>query len=270
MRKRIAVLHDLPSYGGAALMNIIPIMYSLGIEVCPIPTSLFTSHGGFKGLSSLSTSSFMKEYTRQYKELNLSFNGIYLGLFTTTVEIVLAEDFIRSISSEDTLIVLDPILGDNGKLYSFMKVDIVKALKDILKKVDIITPNLTEAYLLLGEAYNEFPSEEEVIYMLRSLSELGPKYVILTSVVEKGNILIYIYDKEKDSIAIIKREKLQGSYPGTGDAFTAIVVGELINGNSIINGVTKAADFVEKGIKIILEKGYNPLEGLPLGDYLYK
>jgi len=270
MRKRIACFHDLSSFGGAALMNIIPVMYSFGIEVCPIPTSLFTSHGALKGSESMDVSGFIKEYTKQYKELKLNFDGIYLGLFTSLEQMKEAEIFLDIFSKKETLILLDPIMGDNGKMYSFIHEKNIEIMKELIGKVQIITPNFTEACIILDKVYKEELSNSEVEQLLVSLSDLGPKYVIVTSVPTGKDICTYVYDRMEKKIDVVKSERRPGSYPGTGDAFTATLMAEMLNSSSVIDSVSKAVSFVEEGIDLILKKGYNPLEGLPIADYLYK
>lgn len=268
MRKRIAAIHDLASYGGAALLNIIPIMYSNGIEVNPIPTAIFTSHGAFKGIKKQDAGVFMDEYTSQWSELGLQFSGIYLGLFTDHSQVLSALKFIDAFDKNNPLIVLDPILGDNGKMYSFMDSSIIDGVRSLISKAHVITPNLTEACLLTNRSYNENMLEEEISAILLELSEIGTETVILTSV-QKGNFLNnYIYNKRNSTTDVISFKKLPGSYPGTGDAFTALVMAEILNGGCVYEGVVKASMFIEKGIKLLLEKGYNPLEGLPLGEML--
>lgn len=251
-------------------MNIIPIMYSLGIEVIPIPTELFTSHGGFKGVMRKDNSDFMVQYTSQYKELNISFNGIYIGLFTSLKQLEKIQEFLYEFNKNDTLVVLDTILGDNGKLYSFVNKNIIEEMRVLVKKANIITPNLTEAYFLLDKKYNENPSYEDVVGILKELSCMGPDKIILTSVNTGSKLCTYTYEKEAQKVNLITRERLEGSYPGTGDAFTAVVFGKLLNGKGLEESVNSAADFVEDCIKIILQNNYNPLEGLPLGEYLSK
>lgn len=268
MRKRIACIHDLASFGGAALMNIIPIMYSSGIEVCPIPTSLFTSHGALSGSKSFDNSGFMKGYTSQYKQLQLNFNGIYLGLFTSENQIKEADYFLQSFSKKDTLILMDPIMGDNGRLYSFMDEDIVKAIRKLIKKVKIITPNLTEACIILGRSYKKDIDKNEIEEILVSLSSLGPEQVIVTSVPSQGFVSSYIYNKIDNRYGVIKGEKRPGSYPGTGDAYTAALMANLLNGCSLIDSAFKATKMIESGIDMIIKSGYNPMEGLPLAEYL--
>jgi Pyridoxal/pyridoxine/pyridoxamine kinase len=270
MRKRIACIHDLASYGGAALMNIIPIMYSYGIEVCPIPTSLFTSHGALIGSKSFDNSCFMKEYTAQYKQLQLKFDGIYLGLFTSSDQMNEADYFLQSFSKKDTLVLMDPIMGDNGKLYSFMNEDNIKTMRKLIKKAKIITPNLTEACIILGRQYKEDIDDNEIEEILISLSSFGPEQVIVTSVPREGFISSYIYNKLDNRYGVIKGEKRPGSYPGTGDAYTAALMAHMLNGCSLIDSAFKATKLIEKGIDMIINNGYNPMEGLPIAEYLSK
>lgn len=270
MRKRIACLHDLASFGGAALMNIIPIMYSSGIEVCPVPTSLFTSHGALAGSKSIDNSDFMKEYTAQYKKLQVNFDGIYLGLFTSENQIKEADYFLQYFSKDDTLVLMDPVMGDNGKIYGFMNEENVKEIVKLIKRADIITPNLTEACIILGKPYKEDLTDSEIEEILISLSSFGPEKVIVTSVPRDGFISTYIYNKTDNRFGVIKGEKRSGSYPGTGDAYTASLMAHLLNGCSLIDSAFEATKLVEKGIDMILDKGYDPLQGLPLAEYLYK
>lgn len=266
MRKRVAVFHSLASYGGTSLMSIIPLMYSKGIEISPIPTMLFTSHGAFNGVKSKENTEFIDAYTSQWAQLKLHFNGIYLGLFTNNSQILSTLKFIERFGKDDCLIVLDPILGDNGKLYSFMDKAIIDGIRRLACKAHIITPNLTEACLLLNKKCEENLPGDVIYSYLRELSNLGPENIIITSVPSGDSLDTYIYKKATDSYKVISRRKLSGYYPGTGDAFTSIVMSEVLNGCNIIDAVIKAAELVEKGISIILEKGLNPLEGLPLSD----
>ena len=266
MRIRIACLHDIASYGGAALMNIIPIMYSKGIEVSPVPTSLFTSHGAVEGAKSFDVSAFMKEYTRQYSKLNVHFDGIYLGLFTSVFQMEEALKFLESFSKENTLILLDPIMGDNGKLYGFIHENNVNSMRNLAKRADIITPNLTEACILAGIEYKEIFSEAELQALLVTLANLGPKHIVVTSVTKGNLICTYVYTKAK--IQVVERERLPGSYPGTGDAFSAFLMAEMLKGTEIIEAVENAMIFIEECIKILLKNGYNSLEGLPIAEYI--
>lgn len=267
MRKRVAVLHSFPSYGAAGLMSIIPIMYSKGIDVNPIPTVLFTSHGAFTGVKSNENTKFLDEYTSQWLQLKLFFDGIYLGLFTNNQQILSTLKFIESFGkANDCLIVLDPILGDNGKLYTFMDKTIIEGVRSLVGKAHIITPNLTEVCLLLNRKYKDNFTSDEIYSCLCELSELGVENIILTSVPNGDCLDIYIYKKSTASYNVLSRKMLRGYYPGTGDAFTSIVTAEVLNGRDIADAVMNAVKFVENGISIILEKGLNPLEGLPLNN----
>lgn len=266
MRKRAAVINDLASYGGAALMNIIPILYRLGVEVNPIPTAFFTTHGGFKGIKKQDNTEFMSEYTKHWNELNLSFQGIYLGLFTSAKQIENAHNFLDAFIREETLTVFDPIMGDNGRLYSFMKDINLQGMRSLVQRADIITPNLTEACLLLDIPYCTSMDKDEIKNCLVELSKLGPQYVVITSVPKGDKISTYSYNREDEVIFEISREKISGSYPGTGDAFTSVLFAKILQGCSMEESLITAVNFVERGIKILMEKNFNSLEGLPLGD----
>ncbi|MDV3429408.1 MAG: PfkB family carbohydrate kinase, partial [Bacillota bacterium] len=176
--------------------------------------------------------------------------------------------FLQCFSKKDTLILMDPIMGDNGKIYSFINEENVKDIIKLVKKADIITPNLTEACIILGRPYKENLNHSEIEEILISLSSLGPEKVIVTSVPGTGFISTYIYNKTDNRFGVIKGEKRPGSYPGTGDAYTASLMAHLLNGCSLIDSAFKATKLVEKGIDMIIKNGYNPMEGLPLAEYL--
>lgn len=267
MRKRIACFHDLASFGGAALMNIIPIMYSEGIEVCPIPTALFTSHGAIKGSRAMEVSEFFKEYLNHYRDLKLSFNGIYLGFFKSSSQIIMAEVFLDCFG-ENKLVLLDPIMGDNGKLYNFVNKENVENMKRLVKKAGIITPNLTEACALLDMAYKEGFREDEIKGILYSLGDLGPDNIILTSVTDNDYIYTYIYNKK--TVKVIKGVKRPGFYPGCGDVFSAMVMALMLKGKDIFIAAKEAVELIERGIDLSVKSKYSALEGLPLAELLGK
>ena len=249
-------------------MNIIPIMYSKGIEVVPIPTGIFTSHGGFSHMEMLDNADFMDKYTEQYEKLNIDFSGIYLGLFSSEKQFEAAENFLSKIIKEKSLIVYDPILGDNGKMYSFLKSNILTSVKRLIKRADVITPNLTEAALILGKEYKRNYSYNEIYEILKELSFLGPENIVLTSAGDDDSIFIYTYEKGTNKIEKIIRKRLKGSYPGTGDAFTSVLMSELLSGKTLKEACIIAAQFVEELIKLSMEKGYNNMEGLPIAEFL--
>lgn len=181
--KRVAAIHDLSGFGRASLTAIIPTLSSMGVQVCPLPTAILSNHtGGFDHYSFVDLTDTMEEYIDHWKRLNLTFDCIYSGFLGSVRQIEIVAGFLDHFGGEDTLAVVDPVMGDNGRLYSSMKPEITEEMKKLVGKADIITPNFTEAAFLLGEPYREEITDEEVKAWLLRLSEMGPRTVIITSV----------------------------------------------------------------------------------------
>ncbi len=267
--KRALVIHSLCSVGKASLTNIIPIMSIKGIEVCPIPSVILSTHtGGFANISKLDSKDFIEKginnlFSNEIK-FDLFFIG-YLGDITKVGEII---NFLKG--RENKLVILDTIFGDNGKLYSGFDLKYVEKIRELLKFSYVITPNFTEAlYLTSREGqYNSF-SYNDIKDIAYDLRKIGAKNIVITSVPCKDN-LIGIAVLDENGFNIIYHEKLEKSYPGTGDIFTAVMSAEILNGNSIKDSVKKGSDFVKGCIEYSMKYDYSTKEGVLLEKQLYK
>ena len=267
--KRALVIHSLCSVGKASLTNIIPIMSIKGIEVCPIPSVILSTHtGGFANISKLDSKDFIEKginslFSNEIK-FDLFFIG-YLGDITKVGEII---NFFKG--RENKLVILDTIFGDNGKLYSGFDLKYVEKIRELLKFSYVITPNFTEAlYLTSREGqYNSF-SYDDIKDIAYDLRKIGAKNIVITSVPCKDN-LIGIAVLDENGFNIIYHEKLEKSYPGTGDIFTAVMSAEILNGNSIKDSVKKGSDFVKGCIEYSMKYDYSTKEGVLLEKQLYK
>ena len=267
--KRALVIHSLCSVGKASLTNIIPIMSIKGIEVCPIPSVILSTHtGGFANISKLDSNDFIEKginslFSNEIK-FDLFFIG-YLGDITKVGEII---NFFKG--RENKLVILDTIFGDNGKLYSGFDLKYVEKIRELLKFSYVITPNFTEALYLTGREgqYNSF-SYDDIKDIAYDLRKLGAKNIVITSVPCKDN-LIGIAVLDENGFNIIYHEKLEKSYPGTGDIFTAVMSAEILNGNSIKDSVKKGSDFVKGCIEYSMKYDYSTKEGVLLEKQLYK
>ena len=161
--KRVAAIHDLSGFGRASLTAIIPILSSMGVQVCPLPTAILSNHtGGFDTFSFVDFTDHMQDYIDHWKELKIDFDCIYSGFLGSERQIEIVSGFIDDFGTKDNMVVIDPVLGDNGNLYSTMDQGLVEGMKHLVTKADIITPNFTEVSLLLGEEYKQTTTDEEI------------------------------------------------------------------------------------------------------------
>jgi len=273
---RIAVIHDLCGVGKAALTNIIPVLSVMNIEVCPIPTMILSTHtGGFGKPKIIKCDRYIEEAFKHYKDINIDFDGIFIGYLGTQENIQSTLQFLEKTADEERLIVLDPIFADNGKFYSNFNKDYSERLKKLIGYSRIITPNYTESCILCDEEIKECVKEEEILNIGRKLHKFGCENVIITSVPmkDKEKIGTAIYYGEEDYIKIIENKRLKKSYPGTGDLFTAILNGYLINKVSLFESTKRACEFVSYCINKSSEFDYPTKEGILLElclEYLIK
>ena len=231
--KKVAAIHDLSGYGRASLTAIIPTLSAMGVQVCPLPTAILSNHtGGFECYSYVDLTDSMEEYIRMWKNLNLEFDCIYSGFLGSTRQIQIVSDFIDYFGTSDNLVVVDPVMGDNGTLYTSFTQEIVPKMRQLVAKADLITPNFTEATFLLGrDACPSEISDSEARKWLKDLSDLGPNTVVITSVPDiknRENTTVLAYDRANNMFWKVGCRYIPAAYPGTGDTFTSVVIGSLL------------------------------------------
>ena len=269
--KKVAAIHDLSGFGRSSLTSIIPILSSMKVQVCPVPTAVLSSHtGGFEGYSFLDLTDYMEQHIAHWKSLNLEFDCIYSGFLGSPKQMKIVADFIDFFGHKNNLTVVDPVLGDNGKLYGTMNNEMVEEMKKLISKADIITPNFTEVCLLLDKEYVENIDEEIVKNYLIKLANMGPKIVIATSVPENETILnekysnVIAYDKENNVFWKIRCKYIPASYPGTGDCYTSVVIGSLLQGDSLPIAIDRGTQFITQCIRASYGFKYDTREGILL------
>ena len=270
--KRVAAIHDLSGFGRASLTAIIPTLSSMGVQVCPLPTAILSNHtGGFDHYSFVDLTDTMEEYIDHWKRLNLTFDCIYSGFLGSVRQIEIVAGFLDHFGGEDTLAVVDPVMGDNGRLYSSMKPEITEEMKKLVGKADIITPNFTEAAFLLGEPYREEITDEEVKAWLLRLSEMGPRTVItsvpgrrVTGQVQSEDTNVIAYDRPGNAFWKVGCRYIPAFYPGTGDTFTSVIIGSLLQGDSLPVAIDRGVQFISQCIKASYGFDYPRREGVLL------
>ncbi len=263
---RVLALHDLSGFGRCALTVIIPVMSALGIQVCPVPTAVLSTHtGGFTDFAFQDMTGFMKDNLRHYKQLNLEFDGIYSGFLGSAEQCGLVEEYIEAFGAGNVLV--DPVLGDNGVLYSTVTDSLVSQMRHLISKAELITPNMTEGAYLLEESALESLTRTQAEQWAKRLCDFGPNCCVLTGVhlkEEEGKVFSVLYDKRSGKSCCYGSKEVYGEYPGAGDAFASVFLSYLLKEETQANCLKYASEFVYRTITLAKKQGHPPREGLPL------
>lgn len=243
--KRIVTIQDISCVGKCSLTVALPIISAMGIETAVIPTAVLSTHTAFKNFTYRDLTGDLPKIAKHWKQEKFNFDGIYTGYLGSIEQIDILKEFFKQFKTPDNFIFIDPVMADNGKLYAGFDANFVKEMKKLCKMADIIVPNLTEASYMLEKEYKENYSEQEIKDILIELSNLGPKYVVLTGVSFKDNKLgVMSYNKETNEIFTYFKEKIPAKYHGTGDIFASTLVGAITNNNTLEEGLKIAVDYV--------------------------
>lgn len=271
--KKIAAVHDLSGVGRVSLTAVIPILSSMGFQVCPLPTAVLSNHTQYPDYSLLDLTEEMQRIVEKWKKMDVHFDTFYSGYLASSRQIKIVEDLIAYFRRPSDLVVVDPVMGDNGKLYVGMGQDMVEEMKEFIRYADVITPNLTEMFLLLGEPEIPDVLTDQILKAgLKSLSDKGPEIVIVTSVPVAGNphlTSVYAYNRIGGRFWKVTCPYLPAHYPGTGDAFTSVITGALMQGDSLPIALDRATQFILQGIRATFGYEYNNLEGIMLEKVLH-
>jgi pyridoxine kinase len=249
---RIAAIHDICGYGRCSLTVAIPILSSMGFEVAPLPTAILSSHTLFPNFTLLDMTDELPKIINHWKELKLRFDAIYSGFLGSARQVDIVAGFIKDFSTPDTLVVVDPVMADHGQLYPTMPPEMVGEMKKLAACAKIVTPNLTEAAFMLGRETPESITEKEAKDWLKAMAALGPEMVVITSapIADRPNVCSVIaYDRVDNRFWITERPRVPANYHGTGDIFTSVLTGCLLQGDSLPVAMDRSAQFVASSIR---------------------
>lgn len=268
--KKIAVLSDMSGFGRCSITVCLPIISAFQIQCCPMPTAILSSHTGFDDIYFDDYTISSKKYLQKWEKINLEFNAILTGFFSSSEQILSIFKFIEA--KKDTLIIVDPVMGDDGKLYATYTDEMVKKVQKLCSKADVILPNLTEACMLAGVSYTaENFTTQGLIKISQKLQNLGAKQICITGIVQNDEILNFIY--QDGAYEIVKSKIIGEIRSGTGDVFASVVTSCMVRGENLLNSVKNAVDYLSKTIEVSQKE---PLQNgicfektlLDIGDYL--
>ncbi|MBN2214723.1 MAG: pyridoxamine kinase [Bacteroidales bacterium] len=265
--RQIAAIHDLSGFGRTSLSVVIPILSAMGIKVCPLPTAVLSSHSRYEGYHFADLTDHMQPVIDHWKKLNVYFDAIYSGFLGSHKQIRIVREVIDTFNNNDQLVVIDPVLGDNGKLYGPITIEMVSEMKSLVQKADIITPNLTEASLLLDEPYSWNIGEKEIKEQILQLSDTGPEIVVITGVPDTASdnkYSVVAYNRNGSRFWKVPIDYIPADFPGTGDCFTSVLTGALLQGDSLPIALDRAVHFISYGVRATFGYRYDQNQGILL------
>ncbi len=259
---RIAAIHDLSCFGRCSLTIALPVLSAMGCQCCPLPTALLSAHTGISGFTFLDTTDEMRRISAHWSQLSLHFQAIYTGFLGSAPQINLVEDFLRRFHAPDTLLVMDPVMGDHGTPYKTCTPALRQGLRELVAQADVITPNLTEAAILLDIPYHESQTAD-ASELVRALSLQGQRSVVLTGyAAAPGQVGALCYDRDTRQVEAVQTARVPQDFPGTGDLFASVLTGALTRGAPLLQAARTAVDFVGSCVARSVAEGAGKAEGV--------
>ena len=248
-QKKIALVNDVTGYGRCSIAVELPLISALKIQGCVLPTAVLSVHTGFPAYYMDDYTERMPAYIESWKQNKLAFDGILTGFLGSARQSDTVLAFIRDFKQAATKVIVDPVMGDYGRLYPSYTEDMCRKMRQLLTVADVITPNLTEACRLLDIPYPDQGqvSPDRLEHMAAALTDKGPSQLVLTGLHEGEYLLNYVYEKGK-APEIQRVKKIGSDRSGTGDVFAASVAGRIVQGKTLSEAVHSAADFVSKAM----------------------
>ena len=268
-QKKIAAINDVSGFGRCSLTVSLPVISAMKVQCCPLPTSIFSNHTGFPSFFYQDFTKNMKPYIKEWKKLGLRFDGIMTGFLGSVEQIEIVRQFFHEFNTDKTVNVVDPVMGDYGRLYPTYKQDMVDGIRDLVRDADIVVPNLTEACFLTGTPFsNDRWSIRELTAMAEKISMLGPQKVVITGIPQQSFISNLCYEPGKP-VHIIRTHRIGTSRSGTGDIFTSIIVADAVNGVEFDQSVRKASQFIKRCIKRSIDMDLPLTDGVCFEEVLH-
>ena len=253
MQKRVAAIHDISCFGKCSLTVALPIISAAGIECAAIPTAILSTHtGGFSGYTFRDLTDDILPVAEHWKKENISVDAVYTGYLGSKEQIDIVKNAVSLIKNEDTLLIVDPVMADHGKLYGGFPEDFPKEMRKLCEIADIITPNFTEAAFMLGEEYKAGPYTKEYVEdMLLKLKDMCKENckIVLTGVFF-DNTHMGAACLENGKISYVFSKYVDAAYHGTGDVFTSALTCGILNGKTLSDSAQIASDFTADCIRL--------------------
>ena len=262
---RVAAIHDLSGLGRCSLTVALPVLSVMGCQCAPMPTAVLSSQtGGVTGYTFCDMTDQMEPIAAHWKAVDAKFDAIYTGFLGSEAQLSIVERFFDDFAQKDTLLLVDPVMGDDGAAYDTYGDGLIAGMRHLANRADIITPNFTEAAFLLGMPGDSLKtgkiSPEEAV---KSLSIEGRRSVVLTGYRSRaGYTGSLCLDAKTGTLSVTENPCLEVSFPGTGDLFASVLCGGLMQGKHLAESAALAENFVHAAIVHTHEQGLPRFHGV--------
>lgn len=259
---RIAAIHDLSCFGRCSLTIALPVLSAMGCQCCPLPTALLSAHTGFPGSTFLDLTAEMGRIADHWAAMDLQFDAIYSGFLGSADQVDTVARFFDTFKKSDTAVIVDPVMGDHGTAYRTCTPELCRGMRVLAENSDVITPNLTEAALLLDRPYEEI-QRTDAYEVVRRLSVGGRRSVVLTGYSSgPGQTGALCFDRDSGESKAVQTPREPQDFSGTGDLFASVLAGGVARGVPLFQAAQAAADFVRDCIARTLAEGLTEQDGV--------
>ncbi|MBE5845679.1 MAG: pyridoxine kinase [Butyrivibrio sp.] len=252
---KVAAINDLSGFGKCSLVADMTVLAAMGIQCCPVPTAVLSAQTGYPSFYSKDLTGIIPEYSREWKKQSESFDGIITGFMMSNVQALNTLDFIRKFKTNETAVLVDPVMGDDGRTYKNFSVELLQTIREMTKEADIITPNLTELILLADEnpeSVMKLRGEKlisEINRLSMKIDDDQGKIIAVTGVPMEDNDEVGNFILENGVSRIISSKSNSVHYSGTGDLFAAVFLGSFISGKSAFDAADLASRFIYTSVR---------------------
>ncbi|MBO5353801.1 MAG: pyridoxamine kinase [Lachnospiraceae bacterium] len=267
---KIAAVNGIVGFGKSSLAVTVPVISAMGIQCCPVPTALFSNHPGFPQFYKQNLTAELPSYLDYWQKLSLTFDGILSGFLSSIEQIELVKRLITEFSTEHSRVIIDPVMGDNGRLYSVYTKEMCEAMKQLVSCAHILTPNLTEACILAGMDYHSGDwTDTELHQLLDRLTRYPAEQIVVSGITSEDFLVNLIFDRTQ-GVTIQKQKKAGNERSGTGDVFAAIIASNAVHGIPFEESVTMAGQFVREAILYTEEHHIPSTDGVYFEPLLHR
>ncbi len=269
-QKKIAVINDISGFGRCSAAVSLPVISHMRVQACLLPTSIFSNHTGFPSYYYNDFTDKMPRFMEEWKKLDLRFEGIASGFLGSAEQIEIVREFIRQFRDERTQVIIDPVMGENGKPYPTYTEEMCDKMKHLVEYADILTPNVTEACMLTRMPFKDKNwQRKELLEMMARLRELGAKKIVVSGL-DSGQFISNAVSEVPGECKLIRQKRVGKVRSGTGDIFSSIIAADCVNGVDFETSVRKAAAFAQECIRVTERFDIPETDGVCFEEVLHK